>query len=502
MEAEIPDELLCRLSDFVAESMGLNFPPPRWPDLRRGMAAAAKALGQEADADFLRRLISIPTVPGIREVLASHLTIGETYFFRDGKAFDALAHHVLPDLLRRRRASERRLRIWSAACCTGEEPYSIAITLQRNIPDWEQWNITLLATDINPDFLRRAESGTYGEWSFRDAPPWLKNNYFRPTAEGQLEIAPRVRQMVRFAPLNLVDDVYPSLVNDTNAFDVIFCRNVLMYFTVPHAKKVLGKLHRAQVDGGWLVASAAELLHVSATPYVATPLFGTVFYRKDSQSCHAKKPSTDSSVHALTTEPAPKPSVANHQTPGAYAPSPPASQTGASLNSGELLQARHARAAKFYELGNYREAVDQLIDSAHQLDGAQSLDLLTRSLANLGRLTEALACCEQWAARDKLNPSVHYLRAALLQEQGDFDEAIRALRRALYADPAFPLAHVALANLARRRGDFLQAGRHLNHAQEALGSYEPNQLLPDSDGITAGRMAEIIGVLRSVEAPI
>src|SRR5579862_8050788 len=144
MEFKISEEELLRFSEFVAGTMGLHFPPSRWADLKRGIAAAAGDLGFADIGALPKWLMSAPLTKIQLDALASNLTIGETYFFREKRAFEILASHILPDLIRARQSGERRLRIWSAACCTGEEPYSIAILLSRVIPDWKDWNLTIL----------------------------------------------------------------------------------------------------------------------------------------------------------------------------------------------------------------------------------------------------------------------------------------------------------------------------------------------------------------------
>ncbi len=169
MEADTPENLLTRMSEFVAQTMGWDFPPSRHADLRRGIAAAAKDLGFDSAAVCAQQCLSGALSKADLNRLASHLTVGETYFFRESKTFEALANEILPALIRSRRGEGRELRIWSAGCCTGEEPYSIAVLLRQMLLDWEQWKITLLATDINPRFLRKAEAGVFGQWSFRGA---------------------------------------------------------------------------------------------------------------------------------------------------------------------------------------------------------------------------------------------------------------------------------------------------------------------------------------------
>ena len=462
MNAKLPDEQLLRFSEFVAETLGLYFPPSRWPDLQRGIAAAARSLGLDDAAAFARRCMSAPVTKNQLEALASSLTVGETYFFRESRTLEVFADHIVPELARARQGREQRLRIWSAACCTGEEPYSIAILLRRILPAWRDWNITVLATDVNPRFLRQAEAGVFGPWSFRGAPVWLKEQCLRPSSNGQFEILPEIKRMVRFAPLNLVEDAYPSPINDTNAMDVIFCRNVLLYFTPAQAKKVVGKLHRAQVDGGWLIVSPSELLHVSSSPYVMNNFQDVMLYRK----------------HSIN------PAYAEPQRPPAQVLLPAADQS-----QEEPVAMDASSTAVVYPASLPSGGEDPA-----------ALGLRAHSLANQGKLGEALSSCDQWVATDTLDPSAHYLRAVILQEQGEAQEAVGSLRKALYLDPELVLAHFALGNIARCRGQLREADKHFANALRLLRARRSDEILPESDGISVGRFTEIIESLMTVES--
>src|SRR5262249_27845182 len=145
----IPEAVWPRLSELIARGTGLHFPPERRRDLLRGLTSAAEELGFADVAECADGLLKTSLSSEQLHTLASHLTIGETYFFREPRTFEALANTVLPALIQRRRGRDQRLRLWSAACATGEEPYSLAILLRQLLPDWEDWRVTILATDIN-----------------------------------------------------------------------------------------------------------------------------------------------------------------------------------------------------------------------------------------------------------------------------------------------------------------------------------------------------------------
>lgn len=470
MPIALPDSLLSRLSDFVESQIGLHFPRERWRDLERGIAVASRESGYKETQAYIHWLLAAPLTRTQIEGLASHLTVGETYFFREKRSLDILEQQILPELLRARRENEKHLRIWSAGCCSGEEPYSIAMLLDRLIPDLEKWNVTILATDINPLFLRKAAQGVYGQWSFRDTPGWLRERYFTKRPDGRFEIQPRIRRMVTFSYLNLAEDAYPSLVNNTNAMDVIFCRNVLIYFAQERARKVVDKLHHSLVDGGWLITSPVETSAVLFSAFTAVEFPGAFLYRKMAAG----------GLRTVTVR---------HQTPwydeAATAPRAPSEFAAFSV-------ARSTFAPEIlHEAGSLRATEAEGADSPEH-DERETPQCKARACADEGRLVEASAWCEKAIAADKLNPAHYYLLATIEQERGQNEPSERALGRALYLDPDFALAHFALGNLCLSGGRQREARRHFGNALALLRACPAEALLPEADGLSAGRLVEII----------
>lgn len=495
MAAAIPDLLVEQFSNFLARRMGLHFPRERWTDMLRRLESVAAEFGLAGAAECMRWLLAAPLDRVQVETLASHLTIGETYFYRDSAVFVALEREVLPALIAARRAAGLlHLRIWSAGCCTGEEPYSVAVLLNRLIPDIEQWTITLLATDINPHFLAKAALGDYREWSFRGAPTGFRETYFEPSGAGDYALAPRIRRLVSFAYLNLVDDVYPALDNNTNAMDVVFCRNVLMYFEADTMRAVLGKLRRALTDGGWLVVSPTEVNATMFSGFVPVDFANAILCRKDAPpATSAEAPAPPAWAERAEVVPPLAPTVdAGAGEPYAAAePEPLARQRPkcttppAAPGVGESYR----QALACYTQGDYAAAVAALADAPGDVP---SLTLATRACANQGQFDEACHWCAAAVAVDKLNPGLRYLLASVLSEQGRGEAAVAALKQALYLDQDFVLAHFALGNLYRRLELRAAAARHFANARALLAGYPPHQLLPDAEGLTAGRLLDII----------
>ena len=488
-----------QVSDLVARTMGLHFPRERWSDLQRGLTEAAAEFGFSDVAECAGQLLATTPTPEQLQVLAGHLTIGETYFFREKKTLDVLTTRVLPALIDARRGREQRLRLWSAGCCTGEEAYTLAMLLRQLLPDLADWRVTILATDINPLFLRKAVAGSYGEWSFRDAPAELRERYFTRGRDGRHTVVPEIRNMVTFAHLNLVDDAYPSLATDTNAMDVILCRNVLMYFTPEQAGRVIEKFHHALLAGGTLAVSPSEASRESYPQFVPQNHAGAILFQKSPTATWQ----SEAPLPAVPPEPVNwfRPVCepvwfASKAEPEPAPPEPPSRPVAAARPTPEVW------ATELYAEGRYADAVSVLLDpSAGIVHEPRSFSLLARAFANQGRLSEALAWCERWLAADKLDAAGHYLRAIILLEQGREPEARQSLQRSVYLDPAFVPAHFTLGNLARGAGRIDEANRHFANALQLLSRLRTEDVLPESDGLTAGRLTETIKTLTQAEKP-
>ncbi len=458
--------LMRTASLLIAERMGLHFPEERWNELSRTLSVAAKEMGFDSLETCVDSLASGRLEPRELDALAGHLTVGETYFLRDPASFDTLELAILPPLVARRIGGIRTLRLWSAGCCTGEEAYSLAITCARVLPDLQTWNVSVLATDINPRFLAKGEAGVYSERSFRGAPDWLRPRFFSPAAPGKLTIDAGVKKLVQFDQLNLATDVYPSLHNHTNAMDVIFCRNVLMYFTPEHVQRVVAGLHRCLVDGGYLVVSAAEASASLFPMFEIENVGGTILCRKTGRGARAEvSPRNVAPPNRYLTAL----DVVVPENTVAPAPPPPLAP-----------------------------ALPDRRDAATTVAATQDLAGLVaraRTLANQGLLDQALASCQEAVAAQRTDPATHFLAAEIYHELGRFEEAIAALRNALFLDQGFILAHYALAEAYRRCGMHRESRRHFTNALELLLAKDRGEIVPESDGMTCGRLAELIAAL-------
>jgi chemotaxis protein methyltransferase CheR len=501
MSRQISDRLLTQLSEYVTGWLGLHFPEKRWGDLARIISQAARELGFEDVDAFIGQLVSRRTTKEQEEILAGHLTIGETYFFREQKSFDILENRILPELIASRRGREQRLRIWSAGCSTGEEPYSLAILLSRLIPDPREWQITILATDINSRALGNAVHGVYSDWSFRGVPQWVRQKYFTKTPDGHDELQHAIRRMVTFSVLNLAEDNYPSLSTNTNAMDIILCRNVLMYFEPKQQQKVIRSFQRSLLEGGWLAVSPCETSSAFSACFETVMFPDAVFYKRNGEGGKPRviAPQAKAGVADACFPPPVAAVAAPRPTPSPLAPgnvkkAAPKTQTPV-----------YEKALSLYHQGNYIEAVDMLSGLLAETEATggtkpafgKAAALMAQAQANRGEIAVALDWVEKAIAADKLNAELYYLRATIFQEQGEILKAVASLKQAIYLDQAFVMAHFALGTLTLQSGKPREAGRHLVNAQSLLGACPADNPVPGADGMTSARLSEIITATRA-----
>jgi chemotaxis protein methyltransferase CheR len=448
----LPESLLQEFGAFVEARIGANAPQERRAELLRCVAALTHGLDPVQAEARLRSLMAEPPTPAAIGMLASHFAVGETYFFREPAVFHALEHEILPPLIAARRLADKRLRIWSAGCCSGEEAYTLAILLHRLIPDLADWDIKLLATDINPAFLERARHGAYRDWSFRNVPEWIRQRYFTLNDQGCYVLHREIARHVTFAHVNLMDDTFPAADNGTDAVDILLCRNVLMYFSPARAREVIGRLRRSLAGDGWLVVSQAEAGRDMFSDFSAVAFPEAVFYRKDDSVL----PPAAAALSAGMAADLPLPDCIT--------------MIDAAIAQSQTLSA----------------AAETLTEESRELA------CLAKSCADRGLLAAADRWCEAAIAADKCNAGLRYLRATVLEQQGRLEPAVASLRQAIYLDRDFVLAHFALANLFRRQGCMDEARRHMANAAALLNAYAPDDALPESEDITAGWLSALL----------
>ncbi len=219
--------------------------------------------------------------------LVEYLTVGETYFFRDPAQIAALRELILPDLVRQR-SSDRRLRVWSAGCSTGEETYTLAILL-RETTAISGWDVQLVGTDLNRESLRHARDARYAAWSFRATPDPLRDRYFEPVVgDSRWRLIEPIRRMARFTWMNLGAD---QIVPPAAELDLVVCRNVTIYFDDQATQRLYRGLVAALAPGGWLMLGPSDPLPADRQGLERVDVSDAVVWRRVQPARPAPRPS-------------------------------------------------------------------------------------------------------------------------------------------------------------------------------------------------------------------
>jgi chemotaxis protein methyltransferase CheR len=494
----IAESEIVKVSEQIELKLGLHFPENRLVDLKKVILSTLPELGFGHRFEDFYRALSLDALSQMQyDILATHLTIGETYFFRENASLQALIKTILPPLIEERSHKNRNIRIWSAGCCTGEEAYTIAILLSELIPDIDSWNITIIGTDINRNFIHKAKSGRYTQWSFRVTPIDILNRYFIKVDKAY-EVIPHIKKMVAFSYLNLVEDKYPSAATNTENMDVIFCRNVIMYFSDEQRIKVLHRFTQSLTNTGWLISSPVEVLN-EVLPYLKrVNIDEAILYHKDLlfekmnkavfpfQPENAFPSLSDSGSHKLKSK-----NVS--RTPNDSLEIKKQKE----LFDESVKEEKHIlqRAERYYKQGYYKEALVLFKKLYHQNPADYStLYYLSKSSANLGYHAEARLWCEKLILNDSMNANYYYLLATILLELNETQLAEETLKKVLYLDPQHVLAHFVIGNWNLNQGKKKEAQKHYQNLKNLLNGFQEDWVIPESDGLTVARLKEIIGL--------
>jgi len=258
--ADLTDPAYLKIRDLIYRTSGIYEPEEKLYLLASRCARRMKEVEAKSAADYLQRLIGHPDRDSELRSLLNEITIGETYMFRSPPQLEALRNVILPQLTKSKAAMGfKRLRLWSAGCSTGEEPYTLAMfLLEESATRLAGWTFDILATDLNDNSLATARAGIYGDYSLRNTPEALKRKYFTAHDDKHLQVSDQLKSVVRFDRVNLNDDQRMALLK---GIDLIFCCNVLIYFDLNSKRKVMQHLYTNILPGGYLFLGHAESLY-------------------------------------------------------------------------------------------------------------------------------------------------------------------------------------------------------------------------------------------------
>lgn len=456
MNGTVDEQTSERVLRVLTSRTGLAFPPSRRQQARESIYRVMKRGGIESPAEYADALEhdAIDLDPLIEEV-----TVGETYFFREPAHFAFIRQTILPALGRN---GDAALRIWSAACASGEEPYSLAILVEQ---EGFAESARILGTDISRAALAKAREATYTEWSFRGCDRTLVAKYFDRVGS-RFRLQERIRARVVFERLNLALDSYPSIINGTHHCDLILARNVLIYLDRDTIREVARRLFASLRDGGWLIVGPSDPLLSPFAPFETIVADEGVFYRR--RDIHV----------ASVSVPPPR------EEPKVSSP-PRVAEPRRSTREAR----RQPSAEEAFERGDYRRAIELTRDA---LSDPSTAALYLRAVANGGTAEEAVRAAEELAKRHPVVVELQLLRAVLLIANGRDEEALAVLRRVLYLDRSLAIAHFLIGGILQRSGKVTDALRSYRNAREIAASRPARDEVPLGEGETYGSLLSAV----------
>ncbi len=468
------------------------------------------------------------------QLIVQQISITESYFFRDRGQFQLLREQVLPQVIAERRqiaqvcGKQPRLRIWSAASSTGEEPYSLAVLVWELLSDLADWDVRIIGTDINEAAIAMARKAAYSDWSFRQVDPEIRDRYFKhriSSTDKPWQLDPKIAKLVTFYPLNLSQPSYPNSDLDLVDLDLILCRNVFIYLDGQTIRDILDRMAKTLNLTGYLLTAHAELQHQDTRSFKAQLCPQSVIYqRRDSVSPSlagaTSSPLPFSEVRSFEAQspmypPSPlTPTILRPQSSPSPAPRrsrstplpPPRPAAPARRNSSNANHSAHpentpidqqmATAIALFHRRDYPKTItilDQLL--TQQPQNFSACDLLSLAYANLGQYNQASYYCSKALEIDACAISPYYLMAHLAENSGNIARAKTLLKRIVYLDPEAALAYLELAALYAAEGDTVRAQTMKRTARILLAARDANETLDPYRQLSVG------SVLQQIEQP-
>ena len=472
--------------EYLLSRSGLHFERRNVKILERGLLKRMTALKIASYREYYDYLLRHQESRQELKKLLPFLTIGETYFFRYHAHFTALRKLLLTEFSMADNGGRLKLRLWSAGCSTGEEPYSMAMTIMEAIPGWQELDIKILATDIDNRALKRAQDGVYGPWAMRAIQKTYLDRYFDKIGKG-FRIKDEVKRLVDFSHLNLQGAELPSADGEFSALDVIFCRNVTIYFTLATTREIIEKFSACLKPGGHLFLGHSETLAQISSRFDRLSMEGGFFYRKKDTRSAATE-----SMPVRHKSPAPMPAEVRPHRPKPPVSGKPATPDRTPAPETDKGVAEHYREAQeLFAAEHFPQAATMLKDIIRrQPDHAGAMVSLAFILANNGHYQEALATCGKALVINDLMAEAYFLKGLILEMTDDLGEAAEEYRKAILLEMDFVMPHYQLSRLYSRLGRKKEALRELKNTLKTVAKHGINEIVPYSGGLSSQAFAE------------
>lgn len=463
-----PDALLTEASRIIAERIGHVVPNLYAERVAEGVRRAQATLRAHTPEHALAQLGGLPVECPAWQGLIQAITIGETNFLRHREWFLEVTTRVLEPLIaQRRRHGPKRIDLWSAGCSTGEEAYTLAMIVNRLLADEDDFTVRIVATDINAAALQHARAATYRRWSMRELDPIVVARDFSQARHSHYRLSSRLSEMVDFSLLNLCSDAYPDAVRGFSHFDLIICRNVLIYFGSKDQLAIASRLARSLAPGGWLAVSPAEATAEWYKPLRMVNGAAAILFHNSA----AGEPKRKSAPPKMTAR---AHATASAGLKTSFGTSQQCLKTDAKLRTPASSPAPSTTTPPT------SAAAARSSSPAAPASQPRGRDLVNhaRGLADRGAYAEARQACERHLADSGPDFGAYLLLATVSLESGELNGAFDAARCAAYLEPDSAAAHYMLGTIHHRMGSLQLASRKMAVVMQLL------QLLPEEERVS------------------
>ena len=462
-------EDLKKLTEYLYSNYGLDYKNKKVKELFVAVQNVSEILGIKINEVF-EQLISEHHNGKTTGLLLDCLKISETYFFREESTLLKICNEVLS------KSYLEETKIWCAGCSSGEEPYSLLMMLAENKYTLSKQSLKLDASDINRNLLERAEEGLYTNWSFRNTSDKIKSRYFVKSND-IYKIDSRFTNHVNFSEISLTDDLKNLYPEKINYYDIILCRNVLIYHNNEMRERILDNFFSLLKRGGLLFIGLTEIPFVKKNQYEKILEKEIIYFRKPLSGLPPK--SQENIFHIYETaslkETLPK-------------------SDGFSENTSI------ENANQLYHSGEYDLCI---IETRKILDNKKRLNigpeiirettiLLINSYINIGENATAIKECNRYLSSNKNEHNFYLMLANLYVHSDDNDSAIDNLIKAIYLKPDYIAAHLSLGRLFLNMNDKVSSNKHYQICIKLLKQVNADSIIEDTDGFSAGSLIQVI----------
>jgi len=463
-----------KLGKIIETSTGIKLGPKDHQRIKKIVSERVKKLGSPSWKDYNKLISSKSGKKELKQVI-EEITIPETYFFRDINQCNAFKNHIISHFKNKKSEKQKqKLKIWSAGCSSGEEAYTLAMIIIQNIPNYSSFDISITGTDINHTSIEKAKKGVYKDISFRGVSPEIITRFFK-NKKNSYTISDQVKRLVNFKIFNIMLKNQRKYSFQFSEFDIIFCRNVLIYFDETIIRNIFNGFFHALALDGYIILGHSEANLAPGSLFKPVRAKGTYLYQKN-QKKYQPEPRSELRVVPASF---------------AFDKNKPAAKKidSASQNPDQLIY-KEALALYFAErYGNAKNIINKLLKDKNPAMEFLILAALIR--INLGDFERAIAYVRKIQLKDEFMPEAHFIFGLIYENENFSEHAISSYQTALFLNSKFFLSYFRLAHIYKTLGNKSKSLRAFKNALNVAENANEDKIYLLSGGFSKKSLTDI-----------